>query len=153
MILRLYLAAIMGLMGVLQLAGWPVFLEAVESYRLPGGRVVAVALAVALIVGELAAAVQLLRDRRVGALLSLAVMVVWTVMATQAFARGLVLDNCGCFGRLWRQELRWWVLLEDAYLLGASWWALRRYSASTESRDRAWVKPSRKSIEMRSSSS
>lgn len=117
----------MAAMGVLQLAGWPVFLEAVEGYEVPGGWPVALGLAALLIAGELAAAVALLRDRRIGAVLSLAVMVVWTVMATQAFARGLVLDNCGCFGRFWRQELRWWVLLEDAYLLGASWWALRRY--------------------------
>jgi hypothetical protein len=119
----------MAAMGLLQLAGWPVFLEAVEGYRVPGGRPVAIGLAAGLIAGELAAAVALFRDQRIGAVLSLAVMVVWTVMAVQAFSQGLVLDNCGCFGRLWRQELRWWVLLEDAYLLGASWWALRRYRA------------------------
>jgi hypothetical protein len=41
----------------------------------------------------------------------------WATLAVQAFARGLVVENCGCFGAYLTQELRWWALLEDAYML------------------------------------
>lgn len=38
----------------------------------------------------------------------------WSVLAVQAFVRGLVVPNCGCFGVYLSQSLAWWVLLEDA---------------------------------------
>jgi hypothetical protein len=47
----------------------------------------------------------------------LLVALMWSTLAAQAFARGLVVDNCGCFGAYFSQSLRWWVLLEDAYQL------------------------------------
>ena len=53
-------------------------------------------------------------------------MLLWSALGVPAFARGLALENCGCFGALWRQELRWWVPLEDAYLLGLSVWLVWR---------------------------
>lgn len=45
------------------------------------------------------------------------VALLWATLGVQAFARGLVVENCGCFGAYLTQELRWWVLLEDAYML------------------------------------
>jgi hypothetical protein len=57
------------------------------------------------------------RAARAAALGGLLVALVWTTLAAQAFARGLVVENCGCFGAYLPQSLRWWVLLEDAYLL------------------------------------
>ncbi|MCH7230911.1 hypothetical protein L0U85_08620 [Glycomyces sp. L485] len=45
------------------------------------------------------------------------VSMVWTILAVQAFARGLDIANCGCFGVYLVQPLRWWVLLEDGLLL------------------------------------
>jgi hypothetical protein len=121
---RWYLAAVMALMGLLQLEGWSVFVDAVESYRFGGW---AAPLAAALIAGELVAAVGLAADRRSGAVVALVVSVAWTVLGLQAFGRGLAIDNCGCFGRFLQQELRWWVLVEDLYLLGLAWWVLRPY--------------------------
>lgn len=47
----------------------------------------------------------------------LVVAALWTALAAQAFARGLQLENCGCFGVHLGQELRWWILLEDAEFL------------------------------------
>lgn len=126
---RIYLGGIMAAMGLLQLAGWSVFVDAVESYQ-AGGRSLAVVLGTLLIGGELLAALGLLTDRRFGATAALAVMVLWSALGVQAFARGLALENCGCFGALWRQELRWWILLEDAYLLGLSAWLLWRTRSS-----------------------
>ena len=46
-----------------------------------------------------------------------AVSLVWTVLAVQAFARGLEVPNCGCFGVYLSQPLHWWVLAEDALML------------------------------------
>lgn len=126
---RIYLGGIMGAMGLLQLAGWSVFVNAVESYQ-AGGRTLALVLGALLIGGELLAAFGLLTDRRFGATAALAVMVLWSALGVQAFARGLALENCGCFGAFWRQELRWWVLLEDAYLLGLSAWLVWRTRSS-----------------------
>lgn len=40
-----------------------------------------------------------------------------TVLGAQAFARGLAVDNCGCFGVYLGQPLRWWVPLQDGLLL------------------------------------
>lgn len=78
-------------------------------------------LAFGLVAGELAAAFALWSSddapRRAGAWLALAVSLTWTAMAVQAFSRGLVLDNCGCFGVHLAQPLRWWVLVEDAEML------------------------------------
>ena len=53
------------------------------------------------------------RERRLSAHVAVAIAVGWTILGAQAFARGLALDNCGCFGVHLAQELRWWVLLED----------------------------------------
>ncbi|MEW2636453.1 hypothetical protein AB0903_33655 [Streptomyces sp. NPDC048389] len=42
------------------------------------------------------------------------VAVVWPALAAQEFARGLVLDNCGCFDTSLVRPLRWYVLVTDA---------------------------------------
>ena len=54
---------------------------------------------------------------RAAGLTGVLVAVVWATLAAQAFARGLVVENCGCFAAYFTQELRWWVLLEDGYML------------------------------------
>ncbi|MGH3311400.1 MAG: MauE/DoxX family redox-associated membrane protein [Streptomyces sp.] len=46
-----------------------------------------------------------------------AVALVWAGLAAQAYARGLDVGNCGCFGRYLTQPLRWFVLVEDALML------------------------------------
>lgn len=120
-----YLAAIMAVMGVTQLVSWNIFIDAIEGYDVVG-RSGSSALGAVIILGELAAAVMLIRNLRLGALISVVVMIVWTGLAVQAFARGLSLDNCGCFGQWIPQRLRWWVLLEDLYLLGLSAWLVRK---------------------------
>ncbi len=80
-----------------------------------------VLLSVLLLAGELlAGAALLLAPRRrpiVAAAVFTGTSVLWSVLAAQAFARGLVVPNCGCFGVYLAQPLRWWVLLQDALLL------------------------------------
>ena len=57
---------------------------------------------------------------------AVAVAVGWTILGTQAFVRGLAVDNCGCFGVHLAQPLRWWVLLEDAEFVALAWWVRRK---------------------------
>jgi len=45
-----------------------------------------------------------------------------TALVLQAFARGLALHNCGCFGVHPGQPLPWWGLLEDAEFVARAGW-------------------------------
>lgn len=115
-------------MAAFQLADLPGFVGVLETFQL-GGAGLALALAVALLAGELVSGGWLLvapgRWPLVPALVFSATSVMWSALAAQAFARGLVLDNCGCFGVHLAQPLRWWVLVQDAALLGYSALLLR----------------------------
>jgi Methylamine utilisation protein MauE len=115
-------------MAVGQLASLDAFEDALSSYELPGGLQTAVviglpALEVLAALGLLGARVLPRRAAYAAGLLGLVVAVAWTLLAVQAFARGLAVENCGCFGAYLAQELRWWVLLEDGYLLLLALWA------------------------------
>lgn len=46
-----------------------------------------------------------------------AVAVFWAVLGTQAYLRGVAVDNCGCFGNYLTQRLSLFVLAQDALLL------------------------------------
>lgn len=105
-----------------QLAGLGAFEDALESYALFGG--VLPAAVIGLPALEVFGALGLLGSRllppraaQTAAVLGFVIAVVWSSLAAQAFARGLVVENCGCFGPYLAQELRWWVLLEDVYFL------------------------------------
>jgi Methylamine utilisation protein MauE len=132
-------------MALGQLASLEEFEESLAGYRVFGGGTWAVA--VALPVAQILVALGLLLRRRISpglaraaAVGGLLVAIFWTALAVQAFARGLSLENCGCFGAYLVQELRWWILLEDAEFLilaGFSAWAVglrlrrRRRSVAT----------------------
>jgi len=123
-------------MAVGQLASVGTFADALRGYELLGDAAQAFAFAVP--VAELAAGLGLLLGRAAGGILGLAVAGFWTILASQAFARGLALENCGCFGRYLAQELRWWVLIEDAeFLLLAGWAAGRVGLGSGRARQRS----------------
>lgn len=72
----------------------------------------------------------LLSGRKCGSHLALAVAVAWSLLAIQGFARGLVIDNCGCFGVHLAQPLRWWVLVEDAQFVALAAWVRHRERAA-----------------------
>lgn len=105
-----------------QLADVETFRLILEDYRVLGGAERGLALAVPSV--EALVGTTLLARRRLpaagvraAAVGGLVVTVFWTALASQAFARGLVLDNCGCFGAYLGQSLRWWILVEDAEFL------------------------------------
>ncbi len=127
-ILHRVLGGLFAVMAAFQLADLPGFVGVLEAFQL-GGAGLAWALAVALLAGELVSGGWLLvapgRRPLVPALVFAATSAIWSALAAQAFARGLVLDNCGCFGVYLAQPLRWWVLVQDAALLGYSALLLR----------------------------
>ncbi|OII65578.1 hypothetical protein BJP40_01470 [Streptomyces sp. CC53] len=124
MILRIVLGVVLAAMALGQLASFDAMSGILTSYGLTAGTV-STALAVALIGAEAVTAVWFLarpRSRSAAPVwLYTAVAVVWAALAAQAFARGLVLDNCGCFGTYAAQPLRWYVLVEDALMLLYAW--------------------------------
>lgn len=124
-IARIYLGGLLLAMALGQALSWGVYADAVLSYEVDG-----TALAVSLFAAELIGGLGLLlgprRYREGAAWVALAVAVVWSLLAGQAFARGLVIPNCGCFGAYLSQSLRWWVLLEDAAFVALGGFVLYR---------------------------
>ncbi|WNZ06473.1 MauE/DoxX family redox-associated membrane protein [Streptomyces sp. 11x1] len=120
MVLRIVLGTLYTAMAVGQLASFEHMPRILSAYGLVSGSA-ATGLAAALIAGELVCGVWFLARPRSTALAPVwvytAVSVVWTVLAVQAYARGLVVDNCGCFGIYLTQRLNWFVLLQDAATL------------------------------------
>lgn len=114
-------------MAIGQLSDLGGFVGILETYRLGGG-ITAAVLAPALVAGELLAGIGLLRSRtgHRPATMAVAVGATWTVLAALAFARGLDLPNCGCFGVHAGQPLRWWVLVEDAQFIALALWVRHR---------------------------
>jgi hypothetical protein len=98
---RRILAVLLLAMAAGQLSDLTGFVDAVEAYRI-GGRGSAWAFAVPILIAETVSGLGLLRGsalpRRVPSALALVVAIAWTVLGVQAFARGLGLENCGCFG-------------------------------------------------------
>jgi hypothetical protein len=123
----LALAVLLAAMGAGQLASFGAFRRALDGYGVFAsvGEVAGVVLAIEFVAaaGLLASASARGSIGRVAGLLGLGVATFWAVLAAQAFARGLELDNCGCFGAYLAQPLRWWVLIEDAYMLALAWYA------------------------------
>jgi hypothetical protein len=118
---RRALALLLAGMAAAQFADVGGFSDILRDYKLFGAAAAATAVGIPLV--ELTAAAALLPGGRLGGHLGLAMAVFWTALGAQAFARGLVIENCGCFGVYLGQELRWWVLLQDAYFLLLAWYA------------------------------
>jgi hypothetical protein len=118
------LAVLLLAMAAGQLSDVAGFARLLDGYRLLPHWLLSPA-AWALAGTEAIAGLALLRHRRGGSGLALAVAIVWSAFALQAFARGVALDNCGCFGVHVGQSLRWWVLLEDAEFVALSAWVCR----------------------------
>ncbi|MCX4581535.1 MauE/DoxX family redox-associated membrane protein [Streptomyces sp. NBC_01481] len=120
MVLRIALGAVYTAMAIGQLASLGHMPAILSAYGLVT-EAAATALAVALITGELVCGVWFLARPRSKALPPVwaftAVSVVWSLLAVQAYARGLAVANCGCFGIYLAQRLSWFVLLQDSLTL------------------------------------
>lgn len=120
MVLRIVLGTVYSAMAIAQLASMPHMPGILSAYGLVTGTA-ATGLAVALIAGELVSGIWFLARPRSKALAPVwvytGVSVAWTVLAAQAYARGLTVANCACFGVYLTQRLSWFVLLQDALTL------------------------------------
>ncbi|MGP4050432.1 MauE/DoxX family redox-associated membrane protein [Streptomyces sp. 2A115] len=120
MVLRIVLGAVYTAMAAGQLASFGRMSGILAAYGLVTGAA-ATALAVALIAGELVCGIWFMARPRSNALVPVwvftAVSMVWSLLAVQAYARGLTVANCGCFGSYLSQRLSWFVLVQDALML------------------------------------
>ena len=119
--LRIILGGLYAAMAAGQLLSWPRMPGILGAYHTVPAPALPV-LAGALIAAELVAGVWLLTRPRSRSLTPMwvytAVTVVWAVLGLQAQMRGLPVANCGCFGVYLAQRLSWFVLAQDALLLG-----------------------------------
>ncbi len=145
-IARVVLALLLLAMTVGQLADFPGFVDVLRDYD-TGAASVAWIAAIGLVAGEVTGAALLLSGRtsvrRSGAVVALAVAVTWSALALFAFARGIAIDNCGCFGVYLAQPLRWWVLLEDVEFVALGAWVLiteRTFAALGSARPRTGLR-------------
>ncbi|MEW2382609.1 MauE/DoxX family redox-associated membrane protein [Micromonospora sp. NPDC047707] len=126
--LRLILGVVYVGMAVGQLASWTHMPEILAAYQ-AGGPAAMRALAVVLVAGELTCGLWFLTRPRSRALTPVwiytGVSVLWATLGAQAFARGIEVTNCGCFGRHLSQRLSWLVLAQDALLLAYAAWMIR----------------------------
>ncbi|MGI5149339.1 MauE/DoxX family redox-associated membrane protein [Plantactinospora sp. CA-294935] len=119
--LRTVLGAVYTAMAVGQMVSWSRMPDVLSAYDVaPRGALPW--LAGGLIAAELVAGLWLLSRPRSTALAPVwvytVVSLVWAGLGLQAFLRGLTVDNCGCFGVYLTQRLGWFVLAQDALLLG-----------------------------------
>jgi uncharacterized membrane protein len=122
---RLILSGIFALSGILKVLDPAVFQSAVDGYRLLPYPATAVVALVLPWVEILAAAGLWLRRYRVAALLLIAgLLLVFVAALTSVPLRGLVLEDCGCFGPWSRGGSVRWVLLQDLVLLALVGWVL-----------------------------
>ena len=99
------------------------FSHQIAGYGLIGPRLSAVA-APALIVFEIVLGVALVagvRPRLTGSA-SILLLLLFIGIEAYGIAAGRT-EACGCFGAYLAQPLRWWVLIEDAYMLVLAWYA------------------------------
>jgi hypothetical protein len=138
--LRLVLGGVYAGMAAGQLASFDEMTAILSGYRVVSGAA-ATALAVGLIAGEAVCGLWFLarpRSRAIApVLVYTAVSLVWAGLAVQAYARGLVIGRCGCFGVYLSQRLGWPVLVQDALTLLYAVLLLRAARRGTARRERS----------------
>ncbi len=124
--LRFFIGLVLLATGAGKLLDVRGFADVLRTYQaLPEGLVAPLSLAVPLV--ELVLAAWLLSGRRrAGAALASAAMhLVYAAWAVGGLARGLRLENCGCFGVFLARPLTWRTVVEDAVMVALSLWLFR----------------------------
>ncbi|MDJ0790088.1 MAG: MauE/DoxX family redox-associated membrane protein [Myxococcota bacterium] len=105
------------------------FADVVASYRLTGPRLSPIVAFVWPLLELVAAAMLLFRPRLLGAMLATALHAVLLGVVVITLARGLEIENCGCFGVFLARPLGFTTAIEDLVMLGLSalsWWLARK---------------------------
>jgi hypothetical protein len=121
-LLRLFLGFVFIATGLGKLLDNRGFAQVIASYQLglPGLFLLPLGLCISL--AEVWIGTNLLRAERVRLCLwgTLFFQVGYGALAAMTLRRGIVLDNCGCFGVFLARPLRWTTVLEDAVLAAIS---------------------------------
>ena len=126
----LLLIVIRYFLGVLFMATGIGKLLVIATYQLaiPEDLLLLLALSIALL--EFTIALNLLRGRRLqsNVLATLCLHIAYTALAVTTLLRGILIENCGCFGAFLARPLRWSSVAEDVTLtaVGALGLALLR---------------------------
>lgn len=121
-VLRVALGVLLTAMFLGQVSDLDGFVRILRDYQLGDG--MARVLAGFLVIGEGLAGSSLLWPRASAPHIAIdvhlsaggfaiLVALTWSVLAVQAFARGLAIPNCGCFGVYFGQRLSPWILVQD----------------------------------------
>ncbi len=127
--LRLFLGLLFTATGLAKLLDNRGFAQVIASYQLGLPGLLPLGLCISL--AEVWIGTNLLRAQRVRLSLwgTLLFQVGYGALAAMTLRRGIVLDNCGCFGVFLARPLRWTTVLEDAVLAAISAFCLWRSAA------------------------
>lgn len=116
--LRFTIAGVLAATAIGKLLDVPGFARVLGTYRAFSDGLL-LPLAWSIPAGELALAAWLVAGRRLysAALASAAVHAVYAAWSAVAIARGLKLDNCGCFGVFLARPLNWGTVAEDGVMV------------------------------------
>jgi hypothetical protein len=120
-VLRCFIGLVLLATGAGKLLDVTGFAEVLRSYQaLPAGFVAPLALAVPL--AESMLGVWLISGRHLvpASLASAAMHIVYAGWAAGGLARGLKLENCGCFGVFFARPLTWRTVIEDFVMVALS---------------------------------
>lgn len=130
--LRWAFALLLIVTGAAKLADLPGFVGVVASHQtLPAILVAPAAWALTGIEFLMALWLVLGRELRLAALALIALHLGYLVWLLQLLARGIAVENCGCFGVYWPRPLTPMTLVEDGVLILLAfgfWFTLRRSS-------------------------
>lgn len=128
-VLRGLFALLLFTTTVTKLMDMPGFYAVIATYKVLPAVLIAPS-AWALVLTELLLFAWLVwgRQLRWVGLALIAMHTVYLVWISVALARGLELDNCGCFGVYFARPLRWYTPLEDLVLIvmAVAFWALAK---------------------------
>lgn len=131
-----FLVLLLFMTGIGKLLDVPGFIQVLRTYQaLPEWALPIVAIGLVLL--ELKTAEWLMRNKTLilGAMASLALHSMFTLLTLVTLFRGLEIPNCGCFGVFLARPLTGWTVVEDLVLVAISFglliWALKQRHTSS----------------------
>lgn len=123
LIFRILLGILITGAGVGKLLDIPGFVSVIETYQLHIGNSYVWAIAIFVIIFEIALGLWILfgKNLKTGAILSMLMHAGYFILLSITLLRGIELQNCGCFGIFFARPLMWYSPLEDLVLIVISY--------------------------------